>query len=61
MDADDFILSDTGVRVDSEHFDLSNLDVPVNTNKKVPDKFKHEFGSAAVGEFIGVMSVLLHK
>ena len=25
--------------------DLSNLDNPIKTNKKIPGKFKHELGS----------------
>ena len=32
--------------------DLSNLDIPIKTNNKVPDKFKHELGSRIIEEFI---------
>ena len=56
MDRDSFILSFERGENDSEHFDLSNLHVPDNTNKKVPGKFKHEFDSAKIEVFIGKMS-----
>ena len=32
--------------------DLSNLDIPMKTNNKVPGKFKHELGSRIIEEFI---------
>ena len=32
--------------------DLSNLDIPIKTNNKVPGKFKHELGSRIIEEFI---------
>ena len=32
--------------------DLSNLDIPITTNNKVPGKFKHELGSKIIEEFI---------
>ena len=32
--------------------DLSNLDIPIKTNNKVPGKFKHEFGSKIIEGFI---------
>ena len=42
--------------IDYEHFDLSNLDTPVKTNKKVPAKFQHEFSSRLVVEIIGIIN-----
>ena len=32
--------------------DLSNLDIPIKTNNKVPGKFKHDLGSRIIEEFI---------
>ena len=32
--------------------DLSNLETSIKTNKKVPGKFKHDFGNTIVEEFI---------
>ena len=32
--------------------DFSNLDIPIKTNNKVPDKFKHELGSRIIEKFI---------
>ena len=52
MDTDSFILSYSRDHVDSEQMDLSNLDIPIKTNNKVPGKFKHELGSKIVEEFI---------
>ena len=40
--------------VDDEHMDLSNLETPTKTNKKVPGKFKHELGSRIIEEFIAL-------
>ena len=34
--------------------DLSNLDCPIKTNNKVPDKFKHEIGSNVIEEFVSL-------
>ena len=58
MDTDSFIWIQSFKRGknDSEHFDLSNLDVPDNTNKKVTCKLKYEFGSAKKDVIIGMMS-----
>ena len=42
--------------IDYEHFDLSNLDTPDKTNKKVPAKFQHEFSSRLVVEIIGIIN-----
>ena len=34
--------------------DLSNLDIHIKTNNKVPGKFKHELGSRNIEEFIAL-------
>ena len=34
--------------------DLSNLDIPIKTNNKVPGKFKHELGSRIIEESIAL-------
>ena len=52
MDTDSFVLSYSEGKVSDEHMDLSNLDIPINTNNKVPGKFKHELGSRIIEEFI---------
>ena len=62
MDADSFVLSFGEGNVNSEHMDLSNLDPqsggfthpPIKTNNKVPGKFKHEWGSRLIEEFIAL-------
>ena len=54
MDTDSFVLSYTEGKVIDEHMDLSNLDCPIKTNKKVPGKFKHELGSKVIEEFIAL-------
>ena len=51
MDTDSFVLSYSEGKVGDEHMDLSNLDIPIKTNNKVPGKFKHELGSKIIGEF----------
>ena len=38
----------------NEHMDLSNLDPPIKTNKKVPGKFKHDLGIRMTEEFIAL-------
>ena len=38
----------------NEHMDLSNLDPPIKTNKKVPGKFKHDLGIRMIEEFIAL-------
>ena len=48
MDTDGFVLSLTEGNVDNEPKDLSDLDLPIKTNNKVPDKFKHELGSRII-------------
>ena len=52
MDTDSFALSFSEGNVDNEHMDLSNLDKPIKTNKKIPGKFKHELGSKVIEEFV---------
>ena len=42
MDTDSFVLSYGEGKVSDELMDLSNLDIPIKTNNKVPVKFKHE-------------------
>ena len=51
MDTDSFVLSYSEGKVSDEHMDLSNLDIPIKTNNKVPGKFKHELGSRIIQEF----------
>ena len=51
MDTNNYILSYSRGNVDNEHIDLSNLDIPIKTNIKVPGKFKHELGSKIIEEF----------
>ena len=54
MDTNSFILSFSRGNVDNEHMDLSNLDIPIKSNNKVPGEFQHELGSKILGEFIGL-------
>ena len=54
MDTDSFVLSFSKGNVDNEHMDLSNLEPPIKTNKKVPGKFKHEMGSRTIEEFVAL-------
>ena len=54
MDTDSFVLSYSEGEVSDEHMDLSNLDIPIKTNNKVPGKFKHELGSRIIEEFIAL-------
>ena len=54
MDADSFVLSFREGNVDKEHMDLSNLEPPIKTNKKVPGNFKHELGRRIVEVFIAL-------
>ena len=51
MDTDNFVLSFSEGKVSDEHMDLSNLEPPFKTNKKVPVKFKQELGSRLIEEF----------
>ena len=53
MDTDSSVLSNSEGKVSDEHMDLSNLDIPIKTNK-VPGKFKHELGSRIIEEFIAL-------
>ena len=52
MDTDSFVLNFSQGDVDNGHMDLSNLDIPIKTNNKVPGKFKHELGSKVIEEFM---------
>ena len=54
MDTDSFVLSYSEGKVSDEHMDLSNLDIPIKTNNKVPGKFKHELGSRIIEEFLAL-------
>ena len=54
IDTDSFFLSYSEGKVSDEHMDLSNLDIPIKTNNKVPGKFKHELGSRINEEFIAL-------
>ena len=56
MDTDSFVLSYTEGTDSDEHMDLSNLEPPIKTNKKVPGKFKHEMGSKIIEEFVDLTS-----
>ena len=53
MDTDSFVLSYSEGKVSDEHMDLSNLDIPIKTNK-VPGKLKHGLGSKIIEEFIAL-------
>ena len=52
MDTDSFVLTFREGNVDYKYLDLSNLDVPIKTNNKVPGKFKHELGSREIEKFM---------
>ena len=52
MNTDSFVLSFSDGKIPDEHMDLSNLEPPIKTNKKVPGKFKHELGSRIIEEFV---------
>ena len=54
MDTDSFVLSYIEGKVSDEHMDLSNLDIPIQTNNKVPGMFKHELGSRIIEEIIAL-------
>ena len=54
IDTDSFVLSYSEGKVSDEHMDLSNLDIPIKTNNKVPGKFRHELGSRIFKEFIAL-------
>ena len=51
MDTDSFVLNFSEDNVDNEHMDLSNVEPPIKTNNKVPDKFKHDLASKVIEEF----------
>ena len=52
MDTDSFVL----IFSDIEHMDLSNLEAPIKTINKVPDKFKHKLRSRIIEKFIDLSS-----
>ena len=54
MDTNSFVISYSEGKVIDEHMDLSNLDIPIETNNKFPGKFKHELGSRIIEEFIAL-------
>ena len=54
MDTDSFVLSFIEGNVPDEHMDLSNLDPPIETNHKVPGKFRYELGSRIKEELIAL-------
>ena len=54
MDTDSFVLSKSEGKISDEHMDLSNLDIPIKTNNKVPGKFMHELGTRIIEEFIAL-------
>ena len=54
MDTDSFVLSYSEGKVSDEHMDLSNLNIPIKTNNKVPGNFKHELGSRIIEEIIAL-------
>ena len=54
MDTDSFVFSFSAGYVPEKHIDLSNLEPPIKTNNKVPDKFIHELGSRIIEEFIAL-------
>ena len=54
MDTDSFVLNFSEGNVDNEQVDLSNLEPPIITNKKVPGKFKHEMVSRKIEEFVAL-------
>ena len=43
MDTDSFVLSYTEGNVVDEHMDLTNLDIPIRTNNRIPGNFKRDF------------------
>ena len=51
MDTDSFVLSFSEGNVSDEHMDLSNLETPIKTNKKVPGYIKQELGSRLIEAF----------
>ena len=54
MDTDSFVISYSEGKVSDEHMDISNLDIPIKTKKKVPGKFEHELRSRIIEEFIAL-------
>ena len=52
IDTDSFILCFSEGNNPDEHKDLSSLDISIKFNDKVPGKFKYEFKSRTINEFI---------
>ena len=52
IDTDSFTISFTDGNVHDEYMDLSNLDIPIKTNNKVPGNFWYDFGSIIIDELI---------
>ena len=51
MDTDSFIISCSEGNIPDE-LDLSNLDIQIKANNKVPGQFEHEFGAKIIDEYI---------
>ena len=56
MDTDSCIISYSKGNITDEYMDLSNLDLPIKTNNKTPDKLKYEYGSKINDEVIVLLS-----
>ena len=54
LDTDSFVLGYSDGKVSDEHMDLSNLEMTIKTNNKVPGEFKHKLGSRIIEEFIAL-------
>ena len=54
MVTDSLVLSFSKDNVPEHHMDLSNLDPPMKTNKKVPGEIKHELGSRIIEELVAL-------
>ena len=58
---DSSLLSFTYGNIDKKHYDLSNLDLTDNTNKKFPDKVKNQIVSVTTAESTRIMSTLYNS
>ena len=54
MDADGFVLWLFEGKVSDGHMEIVSLDTPEKTNEKLTVKFKYEFGSKLVEEFVNL-------
>ena len=52
IDTYSFIVTFTEGNIPDEYMDLSNLDIPIKSNNEVTGKFKYEFGSKIIDEFL---------